>query len=225
MTRNDRMDGCVCANGAKVVEIVHPYCPAHVPPEMEAQLASLRAELAEAAAHVRELERNALPSNCTRCNGAGAEPPGCPESGPCERRGGWTTHKRLVAGEASTLRAEVERLKAELKQARKDRDREALDRQTAGDAWNDMRRQRDTALADLARVTPSAEVRAAWSRVSRYVGHSGAHEDACDAADIVNDWLASLPGSDKEPEGFCACGRRASECDRSRKACTSSVAP
>ena len=125
----------------------------------------------------------------------------------------------------AALVAEVERLKAELKQARKDRDREALDRQTAGDAWNDMRRQRDTALADLARVTPSAEVRAAWSRVSRYVGHSGAHEDACDAADIVNDWLASLPGSDKEPEGFCACGLRASECDRSRNACTSSVAP
>ncbi len=163
MDSENRMDGCVCANGAKVAEIVHPYCPAHVPPEMEAELASLRAE--------------------------------------------------------------VERLKAELKQARKDRDREALDRQTAGDAWNDMRRQRDTALADLARVTPSAEVRAAWSRVSRYVGHSGAHEDACDAADIVNDWLASLPGSDKEPGGFCACGRRTSECDRSRKACTSSVAP
>lgn len=33
--------------------------------------------------------------------------------------------------------------------------------------------------------------------------------------------LASLPGGDKEPEGFCACGRRTSECDRSRKACVS----
>lgn len=49
-------------------------------------------------AHNAELRKNALPSNCTRCNGNGAEPPGCPESGPCERCGGWTTHKRLVAG-------------------------------------------------------------------------------------------------------------------------------
>ena len=180
MDSENRMDGCVCANGAKVAEIVHPYCPAHVPPEMEEATEATRRDLA-----------------------------------------GWMATSDKLWAENASLRAEVERLKAELKQARKDRDREALDRQTAGDAWNDMRRQRDTALADLARVTPSAEVRAAWSRVSRYVGHSGAHEDACDAADIVNDWLASLPGSDKEPEGFCACGRRTSECDRSRKACVS----
>lgn len=45
MDTKDRMDGCVCANGAKVAEIVHPYCPAHVPPDVDAELASLRAEV------------------------------------------------------------------------------------------------------------------------------------------------------------------------------------
>lgn len=58
-----------------------------------------RAERAEAA--LRELQRDALPSDCQRCGGVGAEPPGCPESGPCERCGGWTTHKRLVAAQAA----------------------------------------------------------------------------------------------------------------------------
>lgn len=59
-------------------------------------------------AALRELQRNALPSNCTRCGGVGAEPPGCPESGPCEWCGGWTAHKRLVASETDALRAELE---------------------------------------------------------------------------------------------------------------------
>ena len=45
MDTKDRMAGCICANGAKVAEIVHPYCPAHVTPEAEAELASLRAEV------------------------------------------------------------------------------------------------------------------------------------------------------------------------------------
>lgn len=63
-------------------------------------IAALRVE-------VRELQRNALPSNCTRCNGSGAEPPGCPESDRCERCGGWTSHKRLVAGEVAELRERV----------------------------------------------------------------------------------------------------------------------
>ena len=53
MDSKNRMDGCVCANGAKVAEIVHPYCPAHVPPEMEAELASLRAEVAMLAASTK----------------------------------------------------------------------------------------------------------------------------------------------------------------------------
>ena len=52
MTRDDRMEDCVCANGAKVAEIVHPYCHAHVPPEMEAELASLRAEVERLKAEV-----------------------------------------------------------------------------------------------------------------------------------------------------------------------------
>ena len=55
MDSENRMDGCVCANGAKVAEIVHPYCPAHVPPEMEAELASLRAEAARLAASTTRL--------------------------------------------------------------------------------------------------------------------------------------------------------------------------
>lgn len=41
------------------------------------------------------------------------------------------------------------------------------------------------------------------------------------AVDEVRAWLASLPGGDKEPNRFCACGRRTSECDRSRTACIS----
>ena len=185
MDSENRMDGCVCANGAKVAEIVHPYCPAHVPPEMEEATEATRRDLA-----------------------------------------GWMATSDKLWAENASLRAEVERLKAELKQARKDRDREALDRQTAGDAWNDMRRQRDTALADLARVTPSAEVREAIDGCIVYVtDYALATEEAEAHALVARAWLASLPGGGKEPEGFCACGRRASECDRSRKACTSSVAP
>ena len=44
----------------------------------------------------RELRSNTIPTNCTHCKGSGAEPPGCPESGPCEWCGGWTAHKRLL---------------------------------------------------------------------------------------------------------------------------------
>jgi hypothetical protein len=58
----------------------------------------------------------------------------------CEHCDGWTPHKRLVAGECNRLRADLARVTGE-------RTREALDRQTAQDAWNDMRRQRDTAIA------------------------------------------------------------------------------
>jgi hypothetical protein len=76
--------------------------------DVHAWLASQPAdETAALRADIRELQRNALPSNCTRCNGLCAEPPGCPESGPCERCGGWTPHKLLVAGEAESLRAEL----------------------------------------------------------------------------------------------------------------------
>lgn len=57
MDSKNRMDGCVCANGAKVAEIVHPYCPAHVPPEMEAELASLRAHIASETAKAAESVR------------------------------------------------------------------------------------------------------------------------------------------------------------------------
>ena len=46
MDSKNRMDGCVCANGAKVAEIVHPYCPAHVPPEMEEDTEATRRDLA-----------------------------------------------------------------------------------------------------------------------------------------------------------------------------------
>ncbi len=37
------MTGCVCANKAKVAEILHPYCPAHATPEVEADAARWRA--------------------------------------------------------------------------------------------------------------------------------------------------------------------------------------
>jgi len=56
---------------------------------------------------LRELQRDELPTNCQHCGGVGAEPPGCPESGPCEQCGAWTTHKRLVAAQAATERARV----------------------------------------------------------------------------------------------------------------------
>lgn len=44
------MTNCICANRDLVASCVHPYCPAHVPPEMEEELASLRSELASAKA-------------------------------------------------------------------------------------------------------------------------------------------------------------------------------
>lgn len=44
-----------------------------------------------------DAEGETTPLNCTRCKGTGAEPPGCPESGPCEQCGGWTETKRAIA--------------------------------------------------------------------------------------------------------------------------------
>lgn len=82
-----------------------------------------RAEIERLYATLREHQRNALPLNCTHCNGIGAEPPGCPESGPCERCGGWTAHKRLIASECSTLRAERDAAIARAQKA----DADALD--------------------------------------------------------------------------------------------------
>lgn len=73
------------------------------------RLESRNAELEE---NARELRLNALPSNCTHCNGSGAEPPGCPESDACERCGGWTSHKRLLRDECSVLRARNAELEA-----------------------------------------------------------------------------------------------------------------
>lgn len=121
MDSKNRMEGCVCADGAKVAEIVHPYCPAHVPPEMEAELASLRAEVARLKAR-----------------------------------------PVVVPGDV----------------------RKALD--------------------VLFGLLPATLYR---------------HERS--ALTVARAWLASLPGGGKEPDGFCACGRRTSECDRSRKACIS----
>jgi len=95
--------------------------------DVHAWLASQQVdETAALRADIREFQRNALPSNCTRCNGLGAEPPGCPESGPCERCGGWTSHKRLVAGEAESLRARVRGLEDERDEARAKAIEEAL---------------------------------------------------------------------------------------------------
>lgn len=82
--------------------------------------------------------------------------------------------------------------------------------------------ERDEAEAELARVTPSAEVREAIDGCIVYVtDYALATEEAKAHALVARAWLASLPGGGKEPEGFCACGRRTSECDRSRKACIS----
>ncbi len=78
--------------------------------ELEAEVEALNERREQDWQHLSELRKNALPSNCTRCHGAGAEPPGSPEDGPCERCGGWTSHKRLIAAVAE-LEAEVERLK------------------------------------------------------------------------------------------------------------------
>lgn len=71
-----------------------------------------RAEAAEA--RVRELQRDALPSNCALCHGRGSEPPHGPEDGPCPRCGGWTAHKRLVAAEPDALRKRIADLEAQL---------------------------------------------------------------------------------------------------------------
>lgn len=82
--------------------------------ELEETLAHERLLNAVDAQRLTELRINALPSNCTNCNGHGAEPPGCPESGPCETCGGWTTHKRLVAGETTELRKCIADLQSQL---------------------------------------------------------------------------------------------------------------
>lgn len=104
MTSDDRMVGCICASGAKVAEIVHPYCPAHVPPEMEAELASLRAELAattEAMERLEGLDAHVL-----------ATLPYGPDDGTEDESDAWECVD-YAAGEIKALRAEVERLKEE----------------------------------------------------------------------------------------------------------------
>ena len=81
--------------------------------DLRTRLAAVEAEREVDASLIRELQHHALPSNCTHCDGNGAEPPFGPESGPCEHCGGWTSHKRLVAGECTSLRANIERLTRE----------------------------------------------------------------------------------------------------------------
>jgi hypothetical protein len=62
--------------------------------------------------HLSELRKNALPTNCTRCNGKGSEPLHGPENGPCERCGGWSSHKRLIHAEVTELRERLSRVEA-----------------------------------------------------------------------------------------------------------------
>ena len=70
MDSENRMDGCVCANGAKVAEIVHPYCPAHVPPEMEEATEATRRDLAGWMATSDKLwaENASLRAEVARCH-------------------------------------------------------------------------------------------------------------------------------------------------------------
>ena len=131
-----------------------------------------------------------------------------------------------MAEEIATLRADLARVTQERDGARASNGMFRTQLKRAARELDAAERERDEARAALKSrpaVVPE-EVRTAWSQVSRYIGHSGAHEDAREAADTVDAWLASLPGGSKEPEGFCACGRRTPECDRSRKACASSEA-
>lgn len=81
-----------------------------------------RAELRDVGERLRELQAHALPTDCVRCGGVGAEPPCCPESGPCECCGGWTAHKRLVVAEPSALRAKLAEVERERDEARSERD-------------------------------------------------------------------------------------------------------
>ena len=77
--------------------------------------------------------------------------------------------------------------------------------------------------AQLAEVTGERdEARALLDRIVRYHDEDRAVTPGCTRlVRVIAEAKAWLPGGDKEPEGFCACGRRTSECDRSRKACTS----
>jgi hypothetical protein len=56
------------------------------------------------------------------------------------------TKTKKPAKKTTKPKDRAEKAEEMLRQARTDRDREAFDRQTAQDAWNDMRRQRDAAL-------------------------------------------------------------------------------
>lgn len=89
--------------------------------------------------------------------------------------------------EASAKRdAEIAQLRADLARVTAERDREANDRQTAGDAWNDMRRQRDAALverdtarADLAKLNRAiADERAAVAIAHARIAEVTAERDA-----------------------------------------------
>ena len=179
MDSKNRMDGCVCANGAKVAEIVHPYCPAHVPPEMEAELASLRAEV-------------------ERC------------------------HARLEIDHHFTLNDAGETVRVDVPMAERNKDLDAVFcRDTTIELVEDENKHLAAEVERLkARpVGVPVEVLRSIEQCVDYAEVCGPPEWV-DAA-TARAWRASLPGGGKEPEGFCACGRRTSECDRSRKACIS----
>ena len=190
MDSKNRMDGCVCANGAKVAEIVHPYCPAHVPPEMEAELASLRAEV-------------------ERC------------------------HARLEIDHHFTLNDAGETVRVDVPMAERNKDLDAVFcRDTTIELVEDENKHLAAEVARLnARpVGVSGEVRVAIGRALSMASEWCVPDDDRGAPaerlreedeETARAWLASLPGGGKEPDGFCACGRRTSECDRSRKACIS----
>ena len=59
-------------------------------------------------------------------------------------------HPDTIVEMALAAKREVDSLRADLARVTAERDLEANDRQTAGDAWNDMRRQRDAALVERA---------------------------------------------------------------------------
>lgn len=102
----------------------------------------------------------------------------------------------------------------------------------------DMVRQRDEAIADnaaLRAMMPSEdELRAVL--YMRDHGDAAFDRVRAERIDRIDEWFErmrrlsppSAPAQDapidRATEGFCACGRRTSECDRSRKACASSEA-
>jgi len=73
---------------------------------VQAELEASDARKGQLLEHLDELQKRALPSDCTECKGEGHC--GSPDSGPCERCGGWDDTKRKMAATRDRLVRDAE---------------------------------------------------------------------------------------------------------------------